>query len=187
MAKKPAPHADRPPTQPLHQWLAAQSRRRQLTAFAVVTAVVTVAAAVAYRAGGGPTLEYDRTMVTFVGFDSAGRMRIEPSDGAARTVRLLGLRDEAEQRLEPPDWLEPGNRLTLTEHIPEDDAAAGGMVYAYNEQGWLVNEKLIAEGFAAADTGVQHPLADWFGRLEGYARRSKVGVWAPQAEREVNP
>jgi micrococcal nuclease len=52
------------------------------------------------------------------------------------------------------------------------------LAYIYLPDGAMLNERLVTEGYAYADTRFSHHLRAKFVRLEGQARAAKAGLWA---------
>lgn len=164
------PPADRPPAPPLHTWLAAQSRRRRAVAALVIVTAVGAAALAVRNAQQTPPGPLDRTRAQLVSMADLPALDVRV-DGTTQRVRLIGV-GATDQRVVAGLPVSEGALLDLTQ--PPGEAG----VYAYSTDGVMINERLIAVGAARADRTADHPLGQWFARVEGFARRGGAGVWA---------
>ena len=74
---------------------------------------------------------------------------------------------------------EPGSRVVLEWDTSDVDRFGRDLRYAYTEEGWMVNELLVAAGGAALssfppDTRYEHRI----GAAEEFARNEGLGMWA---------
>ena len=104
-------------------------------------------------------------------------------NGAETDVRLLGIntpeRDEcfdAEAKARTTELAADGVRL-----VGSDEDRFGRLLrYAYTQEGTLINQQLVTEGFALAlSTG--HSLREEFKAAEAEAFRERLGRWSPTA------
>jgi len=73
-----------------------------------------------------------------------------------------------------------GGRQVRLELVPGQtrDRYERLLAYVYLPGGGLLNERLVAEGYAYADTRFSHRLGAKFVRLEERARAARLGLWA---------
>jgi micrococcal nuclease len=73
-----------------------------------------------------------------------------------------------------------GGRQVRLELVPGRTRDRYGrlLAYVYLPDGGMLNERLVAEGYAYADTRFPHRLRAKFVRLEEQARTARAGLWA---------
>lgn len=71
-----------------------------------------------------------------------------------------------------------GRRVMVVFDKPfADRPVPGAAVMVYREDGVLINEWLIDDGWAEFDGDTGHSLGVWLNRLHDYARKSGRGMW----------
>ena len=128
-------------------------------------------------------------------------VEVDAPDGrsAATRVRLLGI-DAPEMNYEnrrPACFAEEATAFTreltagkrVIVHLDETERTRGnyGRLLAYLELpgGTVLNEVLLAEGYAYADLRFQHSYFHKYGQLEASARALRKGLWAEVTRRDL--
>ena len=138
---------------------------------------------------------YENQVVLVTHVVDGDTLHIDIPDAKRSTtrVRLWGidtpeLANPQQERLEEPfaresaeraRQLAQGKRVRL--HLePHSLRGRYGRLLAYVElpDGTLLNERLVAEGWARADTRFSHRWSDRFSLLQLQAQRDQIGMWA---------
>jgi endonuclease YncB( thermonuclease family) len=93
---------------------------------------------------------------------------------------VLGQKDIGPEAIAFLTRLLAGHRVTLVnDGYRMGDPGGRQYAYAFLPDKTHINAELIRRGYAYADLQGSHPRRDEFVALEEIARRSKVGLWAP--------
>ena len=115
-------------------------------------------------------------------------LRVTTEDGAAATVRLVGVdangSDDARAFAEAACG--GGVRLYLQD-VPTRDHAGDLLAYVFLPDGSLLNQELIARGLAYADRRWEYAYRSPFMQLEAAASKRRVGLWADDAHEGTMP
>lgn len=179
------------------RWL---RRRRWATALLIVT-IAGLAAYDHYRRPPTPPApaglqddmgRYDGQTFRVAHTVDGDTIHLDVSDkGKARTVvRLWGVDTPEVHGVKQPAYFGPqASKFTRSqttgkqvrvELVPGRTRDRYGRLLAYIHlpDGTMLNERLVAEGYAYADTQYSHRLRARFVRLEEKARQGKAGLWA---------
>ncbi len=174
-----------PPARTLAQWLVLAAGQRQLAlvglAVAVGLGLIAVARSVEYS-----SLRLDRASADVQRIIDARTLRLALIDGPTGQpptldIQLAGVRV-------PPSWAtaSQGRLRTLVENhtvtmVPMLNLAQRPGVpidaLIYRDDGLLINQALLIDGYAQADPASAGDLADWFERAARTARNRGRGLW----------
>ena len=170
--------------------LRGRRRRRAGLASAALLIVAGVVASWAFRAGG---LSTDRGRLhqkwcRVVGVVAGDTLRVEPDDGAAVVVKLIGVdaNGDAPALAFTESAVSPRVLLYLQD-VPTRDHAGNVLAYAYLEDGSLLNQAILDRGLAYADRRWDYAYRASFTQAEEAASRKRVGVWADDGHEATMP
>jgi micrococcal nuclease len=141
----------------------------------------------------GPAVAQGRLMGTVASVEDVGTIKVQLDGGPTVTVRLIGIEtpqandpaapipcfsDEAAART--AELLPPGTTVGLEREIQDQDGAGRVLAYVWPADGRpMVNEQLIAEGFARARPSPPNvKYEDRFALAQQAAQDGQRGVWS---------
>lgn len=163
---------------PLDVWL----RGRRLRRWAYLALAACMIVGLVWVRRDDPLWTYaalNRAKVRITQVITARALRVRgPAVPEGTVVRLMGIADggaAARQWLRMTClWREV---MIVPARPPRRDRRGRLRVYLYRKDGVLINERLIARGFAAHAPATGAALHAWFARLERRARRGREGRW----------
>lgn len=169
---------------PLDRWLGLRRWQRRLSGLLILT----LAGLLLWRAGwtswaaGGDAA---RIAGSVTAVPAPGRLTMRLENGAARTVRLAGLRHPSTWRADARQWLSEealgrsvvcvrvGTRPSHRRPKPDEHFEA----FVYLDSGRLLNERMVDAGYAEVDPSADHALAAWLAQVRDWASFEARGLW----------
>ncbi|MBI1368996.1 MAG: hypothetical protein GC162_10125 [Planctomycetes bacterium] len=180
--------SDKPPI-PLGQWLIRRRRRQWITGGIAILLIAGVLITRTLQSSISQiTREHALLRIESID-DSAGFLLCASPHGDDKEhhIHLLGVDSVT---LRAPATLDRLRRELADQRVRVSHDAtthAADQAYVYLEDGRMINEWVIEEGWARADATSSHALTQWFGRLEGQARRHERGIWQQKAPADATP
>jgi micrococcal nuclease len=147
-----------------------------------------------------PAAAQDRIPATVTGVVDGDAIWVRVDGGTAATVRLIGIDTPETKHPTKPvqcfgleasaktgELLPPGTRVELEMDVQPTDRYGRTLAYAWRE-GWMVNQQLVAEGYALTLTIPPNvKYAEQFSAAAQAAREEGLGLWSACAGTPLEP